>query len=373
MNNNPPPERDRLQKPSLGALSSDGLFWDHAGPAAAACGRRKYTLEQCTKGIYFETKIVFLGEGNICRIGFCHAGFPSKNYLPGGLLNSFSYCSDGKMYSWGHDKGKGSSCGRAFTSKDTIGCGLTSDSFHQLKFFVTLNGEFLCFSPFNVHAGMDPVAVVGVDGSAKVRVNFGQSRFLWDISRISTFVNFSVEYSMPNDVLELVLSYSAETPFQVMYQLGLVAKQWNKMVRSDGVWRKLFLMEWPHQNPKLKVKWLSHYKTRYTSLKLLAPAQVHPIENCDFEFLCPFAVEVLQQVSKDMYYCTKCKKRVAKVYNQTQLEEQIRIGNCITYEQHPLVPDTSIRGMGAIQLIRKCKTQQNAQLIAQNLKKINQT
>eukprot|EP01124_Arcella_intermedia_P002809 TRINITY_DN11525_c0_g1_i7.p1 TRINITY_DN11525_c0_g1~~TRINITY_DN11525_c0_g1_i7.p1 ORF type:complete len:386 (-),score=51.30 TRINITY_DN11525_c0_g1_i7:14-1171(-) len=325
-----------------------------------------------TLPIYFEITILALDKGAHCRVGVAQSTFQNASNLPGLLRNSYGYGSDGHSYCWWFDKGRGSSYASPFGVGDTIGCGICYDSYHQRKLFFTLNGKFKGFL-YTIHSGMDPIAVVGVDGSATIRGNFGKTVYQWNVEEIYSFVRESGTYLLPHDVLDLMFNFIVQSPFQVLKQLALVSKSWNCVAQYNSLWKKLFYIKWPYQNPNIRFKsWRSQYKKRYLSMRAVEPALTHPIENCELEFECPILLEALEKISMDLYHCKKCGKNVKHVYDATQLHNNILIGNCVSFENHrrDLTVRNQVTGMvrGMVRdsgyyYIRQCELDENKQLL----------
>eukprot|EP01124_Arcella_intermedia_P002811 TRINITY_DN11525_c0_g2_i1.p1 TRINITY_DN11525_c0_g2~~TRINITY_DN11525_c0_g2_i1.p1 ORF type:complete len:281 (-),score=26.80 TRINITY_DN11525_c0_g2_i1:487-1329(-) len=218
-----------------------------------------------THPIYFEITILSLEKGAHCRLGVAQHTFKNASNMPGTLSNSYGYGCDGRSYCWWADQGRGSTYARPFGVGDTIGCGISDDSYHQTKLFFTLNGQFKGFL-YTIHSGMDPIAVFGVDGSATIRGNFGKVGYRWDIEEMKTFVSQSGTYDLPHDVLEMMFHFVVECPFQVLKQLPLVSKSWNCVAQFNSIWRKIYFIKWPYQNANIRFKnWRAQYKRRFHS------------------------------------------------------------------------------------------------------------
>lgn len=64
---------------------------------------------------------------------------------------------------------------------------------------------------------------------------------------------------------------------------------------------------------------------------MLKNSSSKPIDNCEFEFDCPVAMDKLKDVDAHTKFCTQCKENVHVVYNDAQLEYQSSAGHCIGY------------------------------------------
>eukprot|EP00519_Triparma_laevis_P013837 CAMPEP_0182496762 /NCGR_PEP_ID=MMETSP1321-20130603/5356_1 /TAXON_ID=91990 /ORGANISM="Bolidomonas sp., Strain RCC1657" /LENGTH=120 /DNA_ID=CAMNT_0024700449 /DNA_START=81 /DNA_END=443 /DNA_ORIENTATION=+ len=71
--------------------------------------------------------------------------------------------------------------GPSFGTGDTIGCGLT---FHPHRsIFFTLNGEYLGVAFENIKEG-SLYPTIGIDTKAKIRTNFGEKEWKFDVTKL---------------------------------------------------------------------------------------------------------------------------------------------------------------------------------------------
>ena len=116
-----------------------------------------------------------------------------------------------------------------------------------------------------------------------------------------------------------------------LLQFRLVCREADAAVRSAQLsWKRLFIARWPLQNPQMKMRsWSKMYIRRAQKERdWKGNDPLEAIENCAWSFRCPLAFEELPG-SGDRRTCGECNRLVVRVYDQVQLHEQIRAGNCV--------------------------------------------
>jgi len=68
----------------------------------------------------------------------------------------------------------------------------------------------------------------------------------------------------------------------------------------------------------------------------LGRPRFHPIENCEFEFKCPYVSEELDTdlIACGEALCSRCEKTVYKVSDQQELEDHVSVGHCVAFVRH---------------------------------------
>ncbi|KDO32343.1 hypothetical protein SPRG_02822 [Saprolegnia parasitica CBS 223.65] len=106
-------------------------------------------------------------------VGLCNKSFRLKGAQPGWRRHSYGYHGDDGCFF--HASARGEAFGPAFSSGDTVGCGLVHSIHTNAHIVYTLNGAVVgrpvaCLSP-------TVYPVVGIDSPFAVRFNFGQAPF----------------------------------------------------------------------------------------------------------------------------------------------------------------------------------------------------
>ncbi|OLN85941.1 Ran-binding protein 10 [Colletotrichum chlorophyti] len=174
-----------------GALDilSDGLEVRYIGPRgqterdheAFSIRADSFMPPQC--GIYYFEVQILSGKRDDMTIGI---GFSAKTVAlsrpPGWEPDSWGYHSDdGHCYA-GHNGGK--AYGPSFSASDVIGCGI---NFRTGCAFFTKNGHLLGTAFREIGKGSNLYPTVGLKKSGEhIRVNFGQTPFVFDIEGMMT-------------------------------------------------------------------------------------------------------------------------------------------------------------------------------------------
>jgi hypothetical protein len=117
------------------------------------------------------------------------------------MQNSFGWQSNGKT-GWNKTVDRLVS---SFGKGDTIGCGIAFNSYNQRKVFLTLNGKSLGFINKTVAKGTDCFPSLGFLGqNIKVRFNFGESDFSWDIQQWPRHQKRCYMDSLPTETIQLI-------------------------------------------------------------------------------------------------------------------------------------------------------------------------
>eukprot|EP01080_Neovahlkampfia_damariscottae_P001521 gene1521-12647_t len=126
---------------------------------------------------YFEVSIVDSPAGNINSVGLVHKKYPLKRQ-PGWQKGSVGYHGDdGNFFI---ESAFGNNRHERFGKNDVIGCGYWKP---KSKVFFTKNGEFMgiaCESEID-----DLYPCVGLWRSCKIKANFGNKDFQFDLSKLS--------------------------------------------------------------------------------------------------------------------------------------------------------------------------------------------
>ncbi|PGG98481.1 hypothetical protein AJ79_08853 [Helicocarpus griseus UAMH5409] len=190
----PVPEDDNAVKPlpsrwnerqshSGLTLSPDGLEMRYTGQTykqdheAASCRADNPMPPQC--GIYyFEVTVLAKPKDGMICVGFM-SDKPSLERLPGWEPDSWAYHGDdGRTFS-GDSQGQGKVYGPKYATNDTVGCGV---NFATNTAFFTRNGVYLG-NAFRELKNVKLFPAVGVkkQPDTRVKVNFGQAPFIYDI------------------------------------------------------------------------------------------------------------------------------------------------------------------------------------------------
>lgn len=259
--------------------------------------------------------------------------------------NHIFYLTIGYLYRNGTRKSK---LGSEFGKGDTIGCGLMIDSFNRRVLFYTLNGQFVgFFQPlFEVPMSALVVPCISSDAKAEITPSFISS-FKWNGSEYKFYKPPSDDAainSLPNEILETIIRYSATFPAQAALNLTRVNRKWRTIADSNNVWRPLFLKRWDTQNPELKAKsWKKLYRNRQklspgtstgpTFASASSPSSPPFIDNCAFDFGCPMKWESLtvdDKLGPNERRCNHCKSSVYKVSTKAELMRHVALGRCVT-------------------------------------------
>jgi hypothetical protein len=126
--------------------------------------------------VYYEVTIIDAGVRGSIGVGLTKEQF-ILNRKPGWEEDSYGYHSDGKKYT---DGTKGENYGPAFTTGDTVGCGINYD---KQEIFFTLNGHYLGPAFKKVTSTYYPTVGLHSNGEI-VRANFGQNPFKFNIEEM---------------------------------------------------------------------------------------------------------------------------------------------------------------------------------------------
>ncbi|EQC41785.1 hypothetical protein SDRG_00648 [Saprolegnia diclina VS20] len=116
----------------------------------------------------------FLHDRHCVSVGLCNKSFRLKGAQPGWRRHSYGYHGDDGCFF--HASARGEAFGPAFSSGDTVGCGLVHSVHAESHIIIyTLNGAVVgrpveCSTP-------TVYPVVGIDSPFAVRFNFGQVPF----------------------------------------------------------------------------------------------------------------------------------------------------------------------------------------------------
>eukprot|EP01122_Echinamoeba_exundans_P016906 TRINITY_DN8722_c0_g1_i1.p1 TRINITY_DN8722_c0_g1~~TRINITY_DN8722_c0_g1_i1.p1 ORF type:complete len:359 (+),score=51.53 TRINITY_DN8722_c0_g1_i1:37-1113(+) len=288
---------------------------------------------------YFEVTITKLPAEASFYIGFADSNVAPLLFLPGKTTNSFLLSHPGKLLKY-----KMESCeyGASFGQGDTVGAGIFFDSFNQRRFFFTLNGKML--KPTSDHFGtvahgMEALPLVCVSGGfVDFSSNFTGTKEPWKAGEVvkqllmrphqDNFIS-----SLPEEILKLTLSFAAETHHEAALLLTRVCQTWKKLSSTNDVWRPVYLRQWANQNPQLKFRdWKKSFQRRYAIFRDSSSSSFQ-IENCSFEFECPYDSRVLQASSvPNEKFCDKCKQTVAIVKTDRELVSAVALGKCVAVE-----------------------------------------
>lgn len=126
---------------------------------------------------YFEATVEQLSPDTVLAIGLTTRPYPLFR-MPGWNKYSVGYHSDdGRKFL--DDGTGGQDYGPSWAQGDTVGCGYRPQ---EGTVFFTLNGRFIS----NAFSGLEPhhyFASIGADGTAKIRINFGQTPFLFAVQQ----------------------------------------------------------------------------------------------------------------------------------------------------------------------------------------------
>jgi hypothetical protein len=277
---------------------------------------------------YFEVSILSLSAQDTLSIGYTDQ-ICDRTQLVGMMQNSFGWQSNGKT-GWNKTVDRLVS---SFGKGDTIGCGIAFNSFNQRKVFLTLNGKSLGFINKTVATGMDCFPSLGFLGqNIKVRFNFGDSDFSWDIQQWPRHQKRCYMDSLPTETIQLIVEYSAHSHAFTAINLSAVNQQFNVLAKNNQIWKRLYYLAYPEQNPNLKVKeWYKFFRSRFSAMKKNPKA--HPIEGCDFGYQCPQVLEELAtNTNKTQMLCYKCNKDVYVVTTTEQLKQYVQLGRCVSFK-----------------------------------------
>ncbi len=77
----------------------------------------------------------------------------------------------------------------------------------------------------------------------------------------------------------MLIQYASHSEAFALLSIAPVNKMWQKVITEhDTIWRRLYLMKYPNQNPELKVKdWFKFFRQRAQAMKTVSDP--HPIGN----------------------------------------------------------------------------------------------
>lgn len=140
--------------------------------------------------------------------------------------------------------------------------------------------------------------------------------------------------ALPEEILNLIFPDSVDSVLTAL-NLSYVSRQFHKLSESNEIWRPFFLARWPNQSKSLKFKnWRKFYQRRVeaTLKSIKTCGEVHPIENCTFEFACPMVAEQLagQLRESSEVHCETCKQNVYRVESQEEVRSHESTLNLIS-------------------------------------------
>ncbi|GAA5975303.1 hypothetical protein JCM5350_006421 [Sporobolomyces pararoseus] len=202
-----PTNWDEGDKCALLELTTDGLVASFAGSAKygdrdAAAVRANKPVPSETGVYYFEVEILNKGVSGYIGIGLSHRSV-SLSRLPGWESLSYGYhADDGRAFCC---QGTGEPFGPTFTTGDVVGCGVDwtdaggergkrerdgskkgkekSKEKGSGRVFYTKNGQFLGYAFSNLSGDLYPTIGLRTPNES-VRVNFGQSPFIFDVESL---------------------------------------------------------------------------------------------------------------------------------------------------------------------------------------------
>jgi len=230
---------------------------------------------------------------------------------------------------------------------DVVGCGLINDSFQRPRLFFTRNGKLAFLSPLVVQTYTALNPAFGASGHVELRTNDGSRGFAWDTAALErarvpwegTIAEDGrgLIETIPEELLRVVLGHAVKSREAVTTSISVVSKQFNRLSAENFLWKPFFLRKWPNQSKDLKLKsWRQFYLKRLESIKK-SPSGGHPIENCEFEFLCPMVVENMKKTwaADGTVFCDQCQKKVHKVETKEELQKASELGQCIAFYVRP--------------------------------------
>ncbi|KAH0550885.1 hypothetical protein GP486_007751 [Trichoglossum hirsutum] len=162
---------------------ADGLEVRFIGPGKsnqdhdAAAVRADHAMPPQCGIFYYEVTIINRGKEGLIGIGFCGPNV-SLNRLPGWEPDSWGYHGDdGRLFCC---QSSGKDYGPQFSSNDVVGCGV---NFRTGCGFFTKNGTMLGTAFRDIKGKIFPAVGMKKPGE-HVRVNFGQSPFVFDIDSV---------------------------------------------------------------------------------------------------------------------------------------------------------------------------------------------
>ncbi|KAH0542999.1 hypothetical protein FGG08_002607 [Glutinoglossum americanum] len=162
---------------------ADGLEVRFVGPGKsnqdhdAAAVRADHAMPPQCGMFYYEVTIICRGKEGLIGIGFCGPNV-SLNRLPGWEPDSWGYHGDdGRLFCC---QSSGKDYGPQFSSNDVIGCGI---NFRTGCGFFTKNGTWLGTAFRDIKGKVYPAVGMKKPGE-HIRVNFGQSPFVYDIDSL---------------------------------------------------------------------------------------------------------------------------------------------------------------------------------------------
>ncbi|KAF2839409.1 ran-binding protein [Patellaria atrata CBS 101060] len=161
-------------------LQADGLEVRFGGSSKthddAASIRADHCMPRQCGIYYYEVTVVSKGKEGLIGVGFSAKGVP-LNRLPGWEPRSWAYHGD-DGYSF-CQTAQGKAYGPKFSTTDVIGCGI---NFRTNSAFFTKNGIYLGTAFKDILKEEDLYPSVGMKKPGEhLRVNFGQSPFIFDI------------------------------------------------------------------------------------------------------------------------------------------------------------------------------------------------
>jgi hypothetical protein len=278
-----------------------------------------------------EVKFKAFNKGSTVGVGIGNQIFRQNEFL-GHQQNSYGVFNDGTAcVNSPHTQ---FACPQ-FEAGDTIGIGIMKDSFNQRVVFFTKNGKRVGTFEQTVHLGMDcfPGVFFSKDSKVEFKENF-DGPFKCDLTTVAgARCDKDLLSNLPTEITEIICSLAVNSAARAL-QLRETTKVFAKALLSNKVWRRVFLLQWPNQNPNLKVKsWQKLYAKRNVAVKSTSYPQ--PIENCDFEFECPVLWSKLEAkgVTKEgERFCDKCHKTVYSVSDVATLNLYAEMGRCVSLE-----------------------------------------
>jgi hypothetical protein len=131
---------------------------------------------------YFEVTVLSAGANGYISVGYTDLQY-SMFAHPGWEPSSYAYHGD---LGWAfHDTGSGTNFAPKFTTGDTVGVGL---NFVTGEVFFTHNGRFVGVPYHALNVDIPWYPTIGLQSPGeKVKVNFGESPFLYDFQARSSF------------------------------------------------------------------------------------------------------------------------------------------------------------------------------------------
>jgi hypothetical protein len=201
---------------------------------------------------------------------------------------------------------------------------------------------------------------VGTENSTALTLNFhfsGPFKAAHAIpERVTAIDTTSYMASLPTELVEQIVVYSAHSKTISALTLTRVCKLWKDKADSNDVWKHLYINSYPNQNKKLNIKnWKQFFRRRALAVKARnleidksrSWGASTEIENCTMEFECPLIWEKLPPASKTRQphpddetrrHCDRCNQTVYFVDNLAALAQHAELGHCVAYSNRPKAP-----------------------------------